>query len=40
MENVMKVKLKGLNCPHCAEKIKTDEEKLEELRHTLTKMTK
>lgn len=31
MENVMKVKLKGLNCPHCAEKIKTDVEKLEEL---------
>ena len=31
MENSIKIKLKGLNCPHCAEKITTDIKKLKQL---------
>ena len=30
MENVIKIKLKGLDCPHCAEKITADIKKLNE----------
>ena len=33
MENSIKIKLKGLNCPHCAEKITTDIKKLKQLQN-------
>ena len=33
MENVIKIKLKGLDCPHCAEKITADIKKLNELQN-------
>ncbi len=33
MENVIRIKLKGLDCPHCAEKITADIKKLEQLQN-------
>lgn len=33
MENVIRIKLKGLDCPHCAEKITADIQKLENLQN-------
>ena len=33
MENVIRIKLKGLDCPHCAEKITADIKKLETLQN-------
>lgn len=33
MEDIIKIKLKGLDCPHCAEKITTDIKKLKQLQN-------
>ena len=31
MQDVIKIKLKGLDCPHCAEKITADVKKIQEI---------
>ena len=33
MQDVIKIKLKGLDCPHCAEKITADVKKIQELQN-------
>ena len=35
MQDVIKIKLKGLDCPHCAEKITADVKKIQELQNPL-----
>ena len=40
MENVIRIKLKGLNCPHCAEKITADIKKLEQLQNPQINLVK
>ena len=40
MADVIKIRLKGLNCPHCAEKIQHDVEKLPELKEATVNVIK